>query len=298
MTSTPVITVVMPVYNRADVIGRALQSVLSQSYGDFELIVVDDGSTDDLAVALRRFPDPRVKVLRHEVNRGAAAARNSGLRAARGTYIAFIDSDDEWLPEKLERQLARLEASRGEIGVSITGYYLLRDRLGRREVRPLADEEDWYRRLLAGCTVSFGSCGLMRRAIFDEIGALDETMPRFEDWDWLLRYTATRPIANVVEPLSVIHTGIGWPSAAVVSEACRQIRERHEHAAAKRSAAARRLLLSTVCYEQAAALYHHRRPLAALWPAFHSVLLSPLRGAAFYRHLLRRGGDILRWRFG
>jgi teichuronic acid biosynthesis glycosyltransferase TuaG len=86
------------------------------------------------------------------------------VREAHGAYVAFIDCDDEWLPNKLERQVASLEANPPEVAISITGYYLLRDRLGRLEARPLADERDRYMRLLAGCNVSFGSCALVRRA--------------------------------------------------------------------------------------------------------------------------------------
>ncbi len=298
MTAAPRVTVIMPVYNGAASIGRALATVLVQSFGDFELIVVDDASTDDLAGALAAYPDPRVRLLRHAVNQGAAAARNNALRLAQGAYVAFIDADDEWLPEKLERQVARLDASPPEAGLSITGYYLVRDRLGRREARPLGDEADWYMRLLAGCTVSFGSCALVRRSLFDEIGGFDETMRRLEDWDWLLRYTVAHSVANIAEPLAIIHTGLGWPGVEVVRHATEQIWDRHATSAAEHSKAARRLLLSTIFYERASALYHHRRPVAAVWLALRSALLFPLRGVGFYRHLLRRGGDILRWRFG
>lgn len=292
------ISVVMPVYNGAALIGRALSTVFAQDFQDLEILVVDDASTDDLASAVARFADLRLRLLRQDSNTGAAGARNRGIREARGELIAFLDSDDEWLPGKLARQLAQLETAAPECGLSLTGYELLRDRLGRREARPLPAERDWYFRLLAGCTVSLGSCALLRRSLFDEIGLFDESMRRLYDWDWLLRYAATRPIATIEEPLAVIHTGTSWPSVEAVERATRQIWERHEKTASTRSPAARRLLLSTLCYERAAALYHHQRPLKALWPALRSLLLYPSRGLGFYRHLLRRGGDALRWRFG
>jgi glycosyltransferase involved in cell wall biosynthesis len=298
VTGEPRVTVVMPVFNGAALIDRALPTVLGQSFRDFELIVVDDCSTDDLAGALARYPDPRIRLVRHEVNRGVGSGRNTGVREARGAYVAFVDCDDEWLPTKLERQLGCLEASPPDIAVSITGYYLMRDRLGRREARPLNDEPDWYMRLLAGCNVSFGSCALVRRTLFDEIGPFDEAIRRLEDWDWLLRYTATRPIANVAEPLAIIHTGMAWPSVDAVSRATQQVWERHEKPVTAHSDAARRLLLSTIRYERAAALYHHRRPLAAIWSALRAALVYPARRRGFYRHLLRRTGDILHWRFG
>ena len=234
MTAAPRVSVIMPVYNGATSIGRALATVFAQTFTDFELIVADDASTDDLAGALAAYPDPRVRLLRHAVNQGAAAARNNALRLARGAYVAFLDDDDEWLPEKLERQVARLDASPPEVGVSITGYYLLRDRLGRREARPLGDEADWYMRLLAGCTVSFGSCALVRRSLFDEIGGFDETMRRLEDWDWLLRYTAPPRVPNVAGPLAITHSGLGWPGVGVAPHAPEKIWDRHGTGAAAR----------------------------------------------------------------
>ena len=102
---SPVVSVIIPTYNRAHLIGRAIRSVLDQTYQDWELIVVDDASTDDIPGIVKGFTDGRVKYIRHDENKGAAAARNTGIQAARGAYIAFLDSDDEWLPEKLERQV-------------------------------------------------------------------------------------------------------------------------------------------------------------------------------------------------
>lgn len=298
MTDPPRISVVSPVYNRAGLVERALRSVLAQTLQDFELIVVDDGSTDELAPALERVRDPRLRLVRHERNRGTGAARNTGIKEARGPCVAFIDSDDEWLPEMLERLRARLEAGGPERSLALSGFYLERDQLGRREARPLADTADWYLRLLAGCNVSLGSCALVRRSTFDEIGLFDERMRRFEDWDWLLRYSAKHPIAALAEPLAVIHSGAGWPSAEEVERAARQIWERHGTAVARHSAAARRLLLSTLSYERAAALHRARRPVAALAPLLRAILIHPSRGLRFYRHLLRRAGDLARGRFG
>ena len=298
MNGHPRISVVVPVYNRAALIERALRSVFAQTVQDFELIVVDDGSTDDLEKTLERCRDPRLRLVHHERNRGAAAARNSGIREARGTYIAFLDSDDEWLPEKLARQLAALDRSRPEIAVSLTGFYLLRDKLGRREQRPLPSERDWFLRLLAGCNVNAGSGLMVRRSVCEAVGYYDETMRRLEDWDWLLRYAARAPIVTVEEPLSVYHSGMSWPTVETVEQACRQIWERHGAAAAAHSSSARRLLLSTLCYERAAALHRARRPIAALALLLRSILLYPSRGLGFYRHLLRRGGDLSRGELG
>ena len=105
---TPPVSVVIPAYNRAATIGAAIESVLRQTWEDFELVVVDDGSTDGTLEAARRIADPRLRVIAAPHNMGAAGARNLGVAEARGTWIAFQDSDDEWLPEKLAKQMARL----------------------------------------------------------------------------------------------------------------------------------------------------------------------------------------------
>src|SRR5215510_16423618 len=100
----PTVSVIIPTFNR-QTIGRALSSVLRQSRKDLEVIIVDDASTDNSLDQVCRSDDRRIKIIAHRVNRGAAAARNTGIRAARGNYIAFLDSDDLWAPNKLERQL-------------------------------------------------------------------------------------------------------------------------------------------------------------------------------------------------
>src|SRR4030043_1337098 len=103
--AAPTVSVIIPTYNRAHLVGRSIRSVLNQTYQDLEVIVVDDGSKDNTAEIVRGITDPRIVFLKHEKNRGVSAARNTGLKAARGKYIAFQDSDDEWLPQKLEKQL-------------------------------------------------------------------------------------------------------------------------------------------------------------------------------------------------
>jgi len=100
----PTVSVIIPTYNRAHLLDRAIRSVLDQTYQDFELIVVDDGSSDPTAEVIATFADPRIYYLRHEKNRGAAAARNTGIEASQGDYVAFLDSDCEWLPKKLLKE--------------------------------------------------------------------------------------------------------------------------------------------------------------------------------------------------
>ncbi|MES1940368.1 family 2 glycosyl transferase [Salinisphaera sp. T5B8] len=113
----PKITVLIPVYNRAHYIDAAIDSVLAQTCGDYELLVVDDGSTDDSVARVRRYDDPRIRVIANECNRGIAAARNRGIDAARGEYLAFLDSDDFALPQRLDRQARFLDTHADHAGV-------------------------------------------------------------------------------------------------------------------------------------------------------------------------------------
>lgn len=115
---TPRVSVVIPTYNRADIITRAVDSVLAQTVDDIEVLIIDDGSTDGTRALIEDIDDSRVRYLAHDTNRGVSAARNTGVEAGRGEYVAFLDSDDEWLPRKLERQLSALDGrEEGWIGV-------------------------------------------------------------------------------------------------------------------------------------------------------------------------------------
>jgi len=180
--------VVIPTYNRAASIVAAVRSVLSQTWGDFELLVIDDGGSDETPELLHRLGDPRITLLRHASNRGAAAARNTGINAASGEFVAFLDSDDQWLARKLELQLAALKAAPSGQAVSCHGVqmHLLDHGIEREQVSE--PTTDWFARLALGCDLSPGTTLLARREAFARIGLMDETLPRFEDWDWLLRY--------------------------------------------------------------------------------------------------------------
>lgn len=113
----PTVSIIIPTYNRRQSIGRFIKSVLNQTYRDFELIIVDDGSTDNTRELVAGFNNERIRYVRHEENKGEAAARNTGIKAARGEYIASHDSDDEWLHEKLAKQIRAFENCSPEIGV-------------------------------------------------------------------------------------------------------------------------------------------------------------------------------------
>ena len=107
--------------------GRAINSLLNQTYQDFELIIVDDGSTDNTVKLVKSLNSKKIRFIRHNEKRGGAAALNTGLQSAVGDYMAFLDSDDEWVPDKLESQIRAFETSKPEVGIVGTGYWLIAD---------------------------------------------------------------------------------------------------------------------------------------------------------------------------
>lgn len=195
---TPKVSVVIPTCDRMETLPRALDSVISQTFSDWELIVVDDGSTDGTdEMILRDYP--AVRIHRQE-NAGVSSARNAGVALASGAWIAFLDSDDAWLPEKLELQLSGL-AVEPELRLSHTDEIWVRN--GRRVNQPKEYAKSGgyiYRRCLPLCCICPSSV-LIRRDLFDEIGGFDETFPVCEDYDLWLRITAREPVHYLDEAL-------------------------------------------------------------------------------------------------
>jgi len=134
---TPLVSVIIPVFNRADLLGKALQSVSEQTFSDWEVVVVDDCSSDGSAqTALRSNLGDKVRVVRHEINRGPSAARNTGIREARGRYISFLDSDDLWCPEKLNRQVELVTSDSDPANVLCATQTLVLMGGKRKRIRP------------------------------------------------------------------------------------------------------------------------------------------------------------------
>ena len=159
---------------------QAVRSALAQGDVIGEVLIVDDASP--VPVDPAAWVDDRVRVLRHEVNRGAAAARNSGVAAARHEWIAFLDSDDAWHPDKLRLQAAALDPA--DLVVSVTGWLGTQDGKDRPIAPAPADTLDAF---LRGCWFSPGSTAFFSRAVWDAIGPFDEDLPRLEDYEWFLR---------------------------------------------------------------------------------------------------------------
>lgn len=207
------VSVILPTYNRGHSLPAAINSVLAQSERDLELIVVDDASKDDIEHIVGQIGDTRVKYIRRKVNGGAAAARNSGLAEAQGRYIAFQDSDDLWLPGKLEAQLAKFDQLPGKVGV-VTGGKLLygRDSSGNygsglvsyapdpKGRLPL--EGDQLGHLLGENRISVQNT-LFRRDCYPTLKWFDECARANEDWDFAVRLAQVTTIFEDAEPVVI-----------------------------------------------------------------------------------------------
>lgn len=198
------ISVIIPTFNRADLVVRAVRSVLDQTHSPREIIVVDDGSTDDTASMVQE-EFPGITHL-YQSNSGVSSARNSGIKKAAGTWIAFLDSDDEWLPDKLSRQWEALK-NNPEMKICHTDEIWIRN--GRR-VNPRKKHlksGGWiFQKCLPLCCISPSSV-VIHQSVFDWVGLFDETLPVCEDYDFWLRVTSQFPVLYVDEPLTVKYGG-------------------------------------------------------------------------------------------
>jgi len=195
----PTVSVIIPTYNRAYSISQTIESVLQQIYQDFEIIVVDDASTDDTKEVVKRFGDSRICYLRHEKNRGAPWARNSGAEAARGEYLAFLDSDDVWYPRLLEQQVAALTDLPLDVGMVCCGL-IRKEGDNCKALIPGKRGLSFDENLIFGngiCTSSF----LVRKTAFQAVGGFSIEFSSFQDFDFLLRMTAKYQAATLDEVL-------------------------------------------------------------------------------------------------
>jgi glycosyltransferase involved in cell wall biosynthesis len=200
----PAVSVVIPTRDRAPLLARALGSVFAQTRPPEEVVVVDDGSRDGTAEMLRaRFPEVRAI---EQQPLGVSAARNRGVAACTGEWIAFLDSDDEWRPEKLARQLAALAAEPDYRLCHTDEAWLRRGRpVNPRRVHAKAG--GWiFQKCLPRCVIS-PSAALVERSLLAELGGFDESLPACEDYDLWLRVCARHPVLFVAAPLTVKHGG-------------------------------------------------------------------------------------------
>lgn len=197
------VSVVIPTYNRAHLLHRSIQSVLNQTYNRFELLIVDDCSTDNTEEVVKAFDDSRIKYIRCETNGGAAAARNRGILEAKYDWIAFLDSDDVWREEKLEKQIASVDGTAGLIYCTFKRHPAdgSKETLMPSEERP-ADRRNGivFGELLLGNFVGMPTI-MVHKSVLNDAGTFNSTLRCYEDYEFFLRASQYTRFCHVDEIL-------------------------------------------------------------------------------------------------
>ncbi len=237
------ISVILPAYNGEATIAETLRSVLAQTHHHLEVLVIDDGSSDHTAAIVEAFPDPRVRLHRF-ANRGAPVSRNRGIREAAGRYLSFIDADDLWSPDKLEKQLAALEREpQAGVAYSFTVYIDAAGELLRRGFHePISGNV--LRQLCVRFFLQNGSNALVRREVFERIGRFDKSFEVCDDYDFYLRAAEHFQFALVAEDQIFYRVRSG--SLSTQPHKMRRGSHRAIHAAVQRSPELRPLLREAI----------------------------------------------------
>jgi len=191
----PLVSVVISTFNRAGLITRAINSIQNQTYKNIEIIIVDDASSDNTEDVIKAMLDKRIRYIRHEKNKGLPAGRNTGIKAANGEYIAFLDDDDEWREDKLEKQLSIIDKYDAVLCDS-----LWNGRLRRLHRRPIVTPDDLRRGSFASPTL-LAKANVLKELLFDE------SLKQGEDWDAFIRIAQRYSIGYVAEPLVLCNAG-------------------------------------------------------------------------------------------
>jgi glycosyltransferase involved in cell wall biosynthesis len=197
---TPLVSVIIPTYNRAHLLGRAVRSVINQTFEDFEIIIVDDASTDGTHTLVKSLEDKRISYIKLYLNQGASIARNVGIQHAQGEYIAFLDSDDEWFPLKLKKQLDVFKDSPPNLGLVYTKSVTVTENSEKPSIVPLFCG-NLLPFLLVYNYIGLTSTPLIRKECFSKSGFFDESLPVSEDWDMWIRISQYYECSFVPETL-------------------------------------------------------------------------------------------------
>lgn len=204
------VSIIVPTYNREKEISRAINSILQQTYEDYEIIIVDDGSTDHTRSVVEQIKDDRIRYIQLEQNQGAGHARNIGIQEARFDYIAFLDSDDEWMPDKLNLQMDKLLSSGEKFGMvycRMSGYQRHSDArfiCPPMELKNEVLEGELFDKLLLHNVIGTPTV-LLRRECLEQIGGFKESLLCLEDWELILRIAKEWKIGFVDKILVEVH---------------------------------------------------------------------------------------------
>jgi len=201
----PKISVIMPTCNRPDLLPGAINSVLNQTYGDWELLIIDDGDKVAAEEKAKSFNDARIRYIKHAERRGGAAARNTGIKSAQGEFIAFLDDDDEWLPEKLEIQMKEFEKTSPEIGFCFSASQSVYDG-GRKVISHVPEGIGNYHELVLRRFNGFLTITLIiKKFVFEECGYFDEALPSHQEPDLIIRISKKFKGLGIDTPLSILN---------------------------------------------------------------------------------------------
>jgi len=266
------VSVILIAHNEAAVVARAISSVLAQTWVDFEFILIDDASSDGTRAAMQSFQDPRITVHHRPAASGAAAARNAGIQIARGEWIAFLDADDLWHPEKLAQQY-KAAADPDKVDAVLCGFRLFRSTTAAPEIYLDNLPRPWPTGIVEGCRFSPGSALLIKKSCFAELGGFNENLRRLEDWDWWLSAASFITCRNVPLPLVDVFLE-GTPPYATIAHACRALHAKHMAEIHRRfgPAAAAQFGVSLE-FECTAAAYLNRRWLLFTWHLIRGGIL-------------------------
>jgi glycosyltransferase involved in cell wall biosynthesis len=197
----PTVSVIIPTYNREKLVHKAIDSVLRQTFSDFELIVIDDASIDQTKAVVNQFEDVRIRYLCHKKNEGVCAARNTGIAAAQGRYIAFLDSDDEWLPDKLEKQVVRFKDVPERVGAIYTWLQIIDEHEILEKVRQPSIRGRIEQDLLYSNFIGTPSTLLIKSEFLKKTERFDTRLRCCEDWDMWLQLAQYCEFDLIAEPL-------------------------------------------------------------------------------------------------
>jgi glycosyltransferase involved in cell wall biosynthesis len=298
----PRISVIIPTKNRAHYLGGALSSVLNQSFGDLEVLVIDDASEDNTEEVVRSFRDPRIRYMRHSESRGGSAARNTGIRNAVGLLIGFLDDDDEWLQQKLKLQVKLLDAASDRIGCIYTGFELFdSDRNERVGVWTPRHRGDLREKLLEGNVVSTTSTVLLRKSYLDRAGLFDEELPSMQDYDLWLRLAQFCQFEYIEQPLVRyrLHETRISTSLVAPEQGLRKLLKKHGSPGPLKRTCSRLLLNVAVAHANSGRMRDAQRVLALtirlnpIDPVCYFYLSSALLGKKGYKGVQRLKQKIL-----
>jgi glycosyltransferase involved in cell wall biosynthesis len=204
MEKQDLVSIIIPTYNRGYILSRAIESVLNQTYQNTEIIIVDDCSTDNTEEIVKKFSDSRIQYISHSKNRGASAARNTGIKTAKGDFIAFLDSDDEYLPGKIEKSLAVFKKAPESTGMVCSNYYW-----SRNKGKKIAFLKFSLKNAMRKWAFPPSSSSVVRRKVFLKIGFFDEELEASNDKDFTIRLCQKFSFHFIEEPLVTMYTTEG-----------------------------------------------------------------------------------------